>query len=180
MATTPTNKPIPSEDPRDLKFNAGKIDEEVNGSSDYYTDRFDAQRLTNTGRNHQFQTAQDEREAEFVASQVDKEARFQQFLLNSGYQFLGDYENGPYTITALNQVIRYQGEFWRLNASTTPPYTTTGIDNTSWAVDVTHLVSVGDAKLRQDLSSTTLPGLSLVGLSGNGNFDIGNLTDFTN
>ena len=38
MATTPTNKPIPSEDPRDLKFNAGKIDEEVNGSADYYTD----------------------------------------------------------------------------------------------------------------------------------------------
>lgn len=178
MATTPTNKPIPSEDPRDLKFNAGKIDEEVNGSADYYTDRFGVQRLTNTGRDNRFQTAQDEREAEFVASQADKEARFQQFLLNSGYQFLGDYENGPYTITALNQVIRYQGEFWRLNASTTPPYTTTGIDNTSWAVDVTHLVSVGDAKLRQDLSSTTLPGLSLVGLSGNGNLNhlLGNHT----
>lgn len=152
MATTPTNKPIPSEDPRDLKFNAGKIDEEVNGSADYYTDRFGAQRLTNTGRNNQFQTAQDEREAEFVASQENKELRFQQFLLNSGYQFLGDYENGPYTIDAINQVIRYQGEFWRLNASTTPPYTTTGVNSASWAVDVTHLVSVGDAVLRQELS----------------------------
>lgn len=154
MATTPTNKPIPSEDPRDLKFNAGKIDEEVNGSADYYTDRFGAQRLTNTGRNNQFQTAQDEREAEFVASQADKEARFQQFLLSSGYQFLGDYENGPYTINELNQVIRYQGELWRLNSSTTPPYTTTGVNSASWTVDVTHLVSVGDATLRQDLSSS--------------------------
>lgn len=142
MATTPTNKPIPSEDPRDLKFNAGKIDEEVNGSADYYIDRFGAQRLTNTGRNNQFQDAQTQREYDF-----------QQFLLNSGYQFLGDYENGPYTITALNQIIRYQGELWRLNASTTPPYTTTGIDSTSWTVDVTHLVSVGDANLRQELSS---------------------------
>jgi len=94
MATTPTNNPIPSEDPRDLKFNAGKIDEEVNGSADYYTDRFSIQRLTNTGRNNQFQAAQDERETEFEASQADKEARFQQFLLNSGYQLLGDYETG--------------------------------------------------------------------------------------
>lgn len=125
MATTPTNKPIPSEDPRDLKFNAGKIDEEVNGSADYYTDRFGVQRLTNTGRNSRFQTAQDERETEFEASQEDKEQRFRQFLLSSGYQFLGDYENGPYTIAELNQVIRYQNELWRLNASATPPYTLT-------------------------------------------------------
>lgn len=166
MATTPTNKPIQSEDPRDLKFNAGKIDEEANGSADYYTDRFGVQRLTNTGRNNRFQTAQNEREAEFVESQADKETRFQQFLLNSGYQFLGDYENGPYTIDARNQIIRYQNEFWRLNASTTPPYTTTGVNSTSWAVDVTHLVSVGDAALRQELAEfTPVPGASLVGTS---------------
>lgn len=149
MATTPTNNPIPSEDPRDLKFNSGKIDEEVNGSADYYTDRFDVQRLTNTGRNKQFQDAQTQREYDF-----------QQFLLNSGYQFLGDYENGPYTISARNQIIRYQNEFWRLNAATNPPYTTTGINSASWATDVTHLVSVGDANLRQELSSGT--GASMV------------------
>lgn len=151
MATTPTNKPIPSEDPRDLKFNAGKIDEEVNGSADYYTDRFGMQRLTNTGRNNQFQVAQTQRESDF-----------QQFLLNSGYQFLGDYENGPYTIAARNQIVRYQNEFWRLNAATNPPYTTTGVNSTSWSTDVTHLVSVGDANLRQELSSPVIPGTSLV------------------
>lgn len=161
MATTPTNNPIPSEDPRDLKFNAGKIDEEVNGSADYYTDRFGVQRLTNTGRNSRFQTAQDERETEFEASQEDKEQRFRQFLLSSGYQFLGDYENGPYTIAELNQVIRYQNELWRLNASTTPPYTTTGTDSTSWSVDVTHLINIGDAALRQELASAV--GLKLIG-----------------
>lgn len=110
--------------------------------------------LTLDGMEAQFQTTQDEREAEFVASQADKEARFQQFLLNSGYQFLGDYENGPYTITARNQIIRYQNEFWRLNAATNPSYTTTGINSTSWETDVTHLVSVGDATLRQNLSSS--------------------------
>lgn len=143
MATTPTNKPIPSEDPRDLKFNAGKIDEEANGSADYYTDRFSVQRLTNTGRNNQFQ----------------------QFLLNSGYDFLGDYENGPYTITTRNQIIRYQNEFWRLNAGTNPSYTTTGINSTSWAIDITHLVSVGDAALRQELSNKD--GLKLIGQCSN-------------
>ena len=94
-------------------------------------------------------------EAQFQEAQADKEARFQQFLLNSGYQFLGDYENGPYTITARNQIIRYQNEFWRLNAATNPPYTTTGINSTSWTTDVTHLVSVGDATLRQDLASNS-------------------------
>lgn len=159
MATTPTNKPIPSEDPRDLKFNAGKIDEEVNGSADYYTDRFGVQRLTNNGRNKQFQDAQNQREYDF-----------QQFLLNSGYQFLGDYENGPYTITARNQIIRYQNEFWRLNAATNPPYSTTGINSTSWATDVTHLVSVGDANLRQELSAknSLTAGDTLIGMTRGG------------
>lgn len=66
MATTPTSNPIPSEDPRDLKFNAGKIDEEVNGSSDYYTDRFGVQRLTNTGRNNAFNTQLSEQQEEYA------------------------------------------------------------------------------------------------------------------
>lgn len=159
MATIPTNKPIPSEDPRDLKFNAGKIDEEVNGSADYYIDRFGVKRLTNTGR-----------ESDFIASQADKESRFQQFLLSSGYQFLGDYENGPYTIAARNQTIRYQNEFWRLNAATNPPYETTGIDSASWATDVTHLVSIGDATLRQELASNQDGlGISLTALKQGGN-----------
>lgn len=158
---TPTQVPVPSTDIRNAVFAGAKLDEEVTGLGDFYTDRLGSKHLTNTGRNNQFQDAQNQRDSDFVASQADKEARFQQFLLNSGYQFLGDYENGPYTITELNQVIRYQGELWRLNASTTPPYTTTGINSTSWAVDVTHLVSVGDANLRQELSFSS--GLKLIG-----------------
>ena len=161
MATTPTNKPIPSEDPRDLKFNAGKIDEEVNGSADYYADRFGVQRLTNTGRNHQFKNQMQQQADDWLSQLNQQESDFQQFLLNSGYQFLGDYENGPYTISARNQIIRYQNEFWRLNAATNPPYTTTGINSTSWTTDVTHLVSVGDAALRTELASINGATLSL-------------------
>ncbi|EPK1481304.1 phage tail fiber protein [Klebsiella pneumoniae] len=158
---TPTQVPVPSTDIRNAVFACAKLDEEVTGLGDFYTDRLGSKHLTNTGRNNQFQDAQNQRESDFVASQVDKEARFQQFLLNSGYQFLGDYENGPYTITARNQIIRYQNEFWRLNAATIPPYTTTGINNASWATDITHLVSVGDANLRQELSFSS--GLKLIG-----------------
>ncbi|HCF8344390.1 phage tail fiber protein [Klebsiella pneumoniae] len=158
---TPTQVPVPSTDIRNAVFAGAKLDEEVTGLGDFYTDRLGAKHLTNTGRNNQFQDAQNQRGSDFVASQADKEARFQQFLLNSGYQFLGDYENGPYTITARNQIIRYQNEFWRLNAATNPPYTTTGINNTSWATDITHLVSVGDANLRQELSFSS--GLKLIG-----------------
>lgn len=112
--------------------------------------------LTLDGMETQFQTAQEERETEFNDQMTQQEFEFQQFLLNSGYRFLGDYENGPYIITARNQIIRYQNEFWRLNAATNPPYTTTGVNSTSWAVDVTHLVSVGDATLRQDLAAGTV------------------------
>ncbi|HEJ8006343.1 TPA: hypothetical protein SMI33_000979 [Serratia marcescens] len=49
MATTPTNKPIPSEDVRDLKFNTGKIDEVVNSGSPTYKDRFGNDRYTIEG-----------------------------------------------------------------------------------------------------------------------------------
>ena len=161
MATTPTNKPIPSEDPRDLKFNAGKIDEEVNGSADYYTDRFGVQRLTNTGRNNQFQDAQTQRESDFVASQADKEARFQQFLLSSGYVFLGDYEDGPFQFSARNQYIRYNNQYYRLNAATDVGFTTTGTDATSFANDVTHFVLMDGDTLRQELGSSD--GAKLVG-----------------
>ncbi|EGI5777993.1 phage tail protein, partial [Salmonella enterica subsp. enterica serovar 4,5:i:-] len=49
MATTPTNKPIPSEDPRDLKFNAGKFDEVITSDAHYYVDRFGVKRWTIAG-----------------------------------------------------------------------------------------------------------------------------------
>ena len=151
MATTPTNKPIPSEDPRDLKFNAGKIDEEVNGSADYYTDRFGVQRLTNTGRNNQFQDAQQ-----------DRESRFNTFIQNSGYEVIGDYTAGPLTLTEYNQLIRYNNELYKLTAATDIPYTTAGNTEETWnSADAAHFVSVGDAALRQELSFSD--GLKLIG-----------------
>lgn len=49
MATTPTNLPVPSESPIDLKFNAGKIDEFVTSFAQWYVDRFGVKHYTIEG-----------------------------------------------------------------------------------------------------------------------------------
>ncbi|WP_236516445.1 hypothetical protein, partial [Escherichia coli] len=72
---------------------------------------------------------------------------------------MGDYTSGIITLSSINQVLRYNGELWRLNASTTPPFTTTGTNSTTWAADSLHFVSVGDAALRQEMAAVTGPGL---------------------
>lgn len=49
MSTTPTNQPVPSEKPQDLKFNAGKIDEFVTSLQREYEDRFGNKHYTIEG-----------------------------------------------------------------------------------------------------------------------------------
>ncbi|WP_213325159.1 hypothetical protein [Klebsiella aerogenes] len=144
MATTPTQLPVPSETPRDLKFNAGKIDEFVTSNVHYYTDRFGKKHITMAGMH-----------AEFDAQLASQEARFDAFIERSGYQVIGDYADGPLTITEYNQLIRYGNELWKLTAATDLPYTTAGTTDETWnATDSLHFVSVGDAALRQNLGSS--------------------------
>lgn len=148
MATTPTQLPVPSETPRDLKFNAGKIDEFVTGDVNYYTDRFGKKHITMAGMH-----------AEFDAQLASQEARFDAFIERSGYQVIGDYADGPLTITEYNQLIRYGNELWKLTAATDLPYTTAGTTDETWiSTDAAHFVSAGDGALRQDLGSHS-PGL---------------------
>lgn len=45
----PTTNPVPSQDPSDLLFNAGKLDEAVNSSANTYTDRLGVTRMTVAG-----------------------------------------------------------------------------------------------------------------------------------
>lgn len=143
MATTPTNKPIPSEDPRDLKFNAGKIDEVVTSDAHYYTDRFGVRRWTIAG----FQ---------YTAEEA---------IRNYGYITMDSFEDGS-ALTLPNQVLRYEatGEYYRWDGDlpkTVPagstPENTGGIGLGAW-------VSVGDASLRSELSATaTGKGAGLIG-----------------
>ncbi len=140
---TPTQAPVPSTDIRNAVFAGAKLDEEVTGTGEFYTDRLGAKRLTNTGRNNQFD-----------AAQLDRANRFEQFLLSSGYVFLGDYEDGPFQFSARNQYIRYNNQYYRLNAATDVGFTTTGTDATSFANDVTHFVLMDGDTLRQNLGSS--------------------------
>ncbi len=108
-------------------------------------------------------------ESTFSESQTDKENRFQQFLNTSGYVFLGDYQDGPFQFSARNQYIRYDNEYYRLNAATDVGFTTTGTDATSFANDVTHFVLMDGDTLRQDLGSNEEDlGIALLGLPGSG------------
>ena len=92
-------------------------------------------------------------ESTFSESQTDKENRFQQFLLSSGYVFLGDYENGPFQFSARNQYIRYNNQYYRLNAATDVGFITSGTTAASFANDVTHFVLMDGDTLRQNLGS---------------------------
>ncbi|WP_047684516.1 tail spike protein [Klebsiella michiganensis] len=140
---TPTQVPVPSTDIRNAVFAGAKLDEEVTGAGEFYTDRLGVKRLTNTGRNNQFD-----------AAQLDRANRFEQFLLSSGYVFLGDYEDGPFQFSARNQYIRYNNQYYRLNAATDVGFTTTGTDATSFANDVTHFVLMDGDTLRSNLGSS--------------------------
>lgn len=134
MSTNPTKNPIPSESPRDLKFNAGKIDEIVNSQEEAYSDRFGLARLTWAG-----------------IEAMSKEA-----LSNYGYVNVESFEDGA-TLTAANQVLHYVtgGEYYRWNGTYpkvvpagSTPQSTGGISTSAW-------VSVGDASLRSQLSSAS-------------------------
>lgn len=132
MATQPTQDVVPSESPRDLKFNAGKIDEFVTSMGWTYTDRFGIQHYTIEGMR-------------WLA---------QQAIAAFGYITLDSFEDGN-TLTLPNQVLRLEatGEYYRWDGAfpkTVPagstPDTTGGIGPGKW-------LSVGDAALRQQLAS---------------------------
>ena len=147
MATTPTNKPIPSEDPRDLKFNAGKIDEVVNSDAHYYTDRFGVRRWTIAG----FQ---------YTAEEA---------ILKYGYITMDSFEDGA-TLTLPNQTLRYEanGEYYRWDGEFPKVVPAGSTPDSTGEVKLGAWVSVGDASLRAELSpyfNSVNPQVSVQGLN---------------
>ncbi|STQ67947.1 tail fiber/spike domain-containing protein [Hafnia alvei] len=143
MATQPTNLPVPSESPRDLKFNAGKIDEFVTSLALKYVDRFGGEHYTIEG-----------------LRQLAQEA-----ISAFGWVPMDSFQAGA-TLTLPNQVLRWKlpdgdGDYYRwdgafpktVSAASTPA-STGGIGTGAW-------LSVGDAVLRVMLSNTD--GESLIG-----------------
>ena len=80
---------------------------------------------------------------------------FQEFLLKSGYQDMGEYVAGL-ELTARNQMFRKDGELYRASAALDLPYTLTG----DWAQEKDLFVAIGDAALRQEISSYLGAGMS--------------------
>ncbi|HHS9710820.1 TPA: hypothetical protein ACTW9I_005133, partial [Raoultella planticola] len=168
-----TRDPVPSADMRNVFDNAQNLDLALNDiTSSFWSDRLGRSRMSWFGLESaftvklsdfesRFSTQIVEQETTFDASQADKENRFQAFLDSSGYVFLGDYEDGPFQFSARNQYIRYNNQYYRLNAATNVGFTTTGTDATSFANDVTHFVLMDGDTLRQNLGSSE--GFSLVG-----------------
>ncbi|EJK7980004.1 hypothetical protein I5420_07970 [Citrobacter koseri] len=147
MTTYNTNEPLGSASAKVLYDNAQNFDHLSNDRvNETWDDRFGVPRLTWHGMEVKHSEQMDSFENEF-----------NNFLVNSGYQFLGDYEDGPLTFSARNQYTRYEGQYWRLNTETDVPFTTTGTDATSWELDVTHFSLIDGDTLRQEITNGTLP-----------------------
>lgn len=143
MATQPTQEAVPSESPRNLKFNAGKIDEFVTSASHVYTDRFGVQHWTIAG----------------ITYNAD------QAISRFGYITVDSFQIGA-TLTLPNQALRdaLTGEYYRWDGAFptgglqipagSTPQSTGGIGPGAW-------LSVGDAVLRGQLAKSD--GVNLVG-----------------
>lgn len=131
MATQPTNLPVPSESPRDLKFNAGKIDEFVTSMGWTYTDRFGNQHYTIEG-------------LRWLA---------QQAISAFGYITLDSFENGN-TLTLPNQVFRLEatGEYYRWDGALPKDVAENSTPETSGGIGAGKWLSVGDTALRTQIS----------------------------
>ncbi len=147
MATQPTNFPVASETPRDLKFNAGKIDEFVTSLQRIYKDRFGQEHYTIEG-------------LRWVA---------QQAIAAFGYVTLKSFQLGAplpnNELTLPNQVLQDEanGEYYRWDGTLPKSVPAGSTPENTGGIGVGKWISVGDASLRTELLSTS--GASIIGSS---------------
>lgn len=152
MSRFNTGNPLGSGSPLDLDDNAKNMDLAVNSEESQWIDRFGRPRIPLIEQERQFVEAQDRRDDAFEVDQQRREDEFQALLLEQGYQELGAYEDGPYTIEYLNQVFSHDGYLYRLSPSAYLPYTTQGVDEGSWDAEKSNFVQV-DFVTAQNLAS---------------------------
>lgn len=140
MATQPTQNQVPSESPRDLKYNAGKIDEFTTSMDLLYQDRLGSQHYTIEG----------------IRWLV------QQSIAQYGYITVDSFQAGS-SITLPNQVLRdtSSGEYYRWDGmlpkvvpENSTPQSSGGVGKGAWLL-------VGEASLRADLRKGS--GAELIG-----------------
>lgn len=142
MATQPTNLPVPSESPRDLKFNAGKIDEFVTSLVNTYTDRFGNEHYTIEG-------------LRWLAKQA---------IAQYGWILIDSFQDGA-DITLPNQALRDEdtGEYYRWDGEFPKVVTAGSTPDSSGGIGVGAWIGIGDASLRTMLASSA--GASKIGMS---------------
>ncbi|HDC4319369.1 TPA: hypothetical protein O8L55_003273 [Enterobacter cloacae] len=147
MATTPTQNSVPSESPRDLKFNAGKIDEFVTSLVNTYVDRFGNEHYTIEG-------------LRWLA---------QQAIAQYGWILIDSFQDGA-DITLPNQALRDEdtGEYYRWDGALPKHVDAGSTPSSSGGVGVGAWVGIGDASLRAMLATSA--GAGMIGaLDSDGN-----------
>ncbi|WP_409160017.1 hypothetical protein [Pectobacterium sp. B2J-2] len=145
MATTPTTNPVPSESPRDLKFNAGKIDDFVTSIVNSYIDRLGNEHYTINGL----------------------ENLVRQIIGTLGWVPFGTFEDGA-TLTNATQTLKYEadGNYYRWNGDFNKIIPAGSTPENSGGVGIGAWVNVTDLTLRSALSQLT--GASMIGISQGG------------
>ncbi|EOI1436415.1 hypothetical protein ACMW09_001487 [Cronobacter malonaticus] len=146
MATQPTQNAVPSESPRDLKFNAGKIDEFVTSLERKYIDRFGGEHYTVEGLRWLIQQA----------------------ISSMGWVLIDSFQDGA-DITLPNQALRDEvsGEYYRWDGALPKHVDAGSTPASSGGIGVGAWVGVGDASLRAYLA--TVAGAASIGLKPGGN-----------
>ncbi len=146
MTTQPTQNPVPSESPRDLKYNAGKIDEFVTSLAMQYIDRLGQAHYTIEG-----------------ISALAKQA-----INQLGWVPFGTFQDGA-TLTSPNQILKdtASGEYYRWDGALPKDFPAGSTPSSSGGIDVGAWVSVGDGALRTMLASSA--GATGIGTNHRGN-----------
>ncbi|MDH7534677.1 hypothetical protein QAO67_10510, partial [Proteus mirabilis] len=133
MSTIPTQNPVPSEAPRDLKYNSGKVDEFVTSMKNKYIDRFGQEHFTIEG-------------LRWIA---------QQAISQFGYITLDSFQKGA-EITLPNQVLRDEatGEYYRWDGALPKSIPVNSTPDNSGGVGFGKWLSIGDASVRSELNNT--------------------------
>nr|WP_194857121.1 hypothetical protein [Morganella morganii] len=141
MATIPTQNAVPSEAPRDLKFNSGKIDEFVTSLEHEYKDRFGRCHMTVEGMRWMFEQLMER-------FKVD----INQAIIAAGYIPMYSFQQGA-EITKRNEILRDEttGEYYRWDGDLPKTVPAGSTPESAGGVGMGVWVSVGDASLRWDL-----------------------------
>lgn len=133
MTTQPTQNPVPSESPRDLKYNAGKIDEFVTSLALKYLDRLGGEHYTIEGLRNLAQQA----------------------IAKYGWIPVGTFQEGANLITP-NQILKdtASGEYYRWDGMFPKPVPSGSTPESNGGIAVGAWLSVGDGALRTTLMSS--------------------------